>query len=281
MAAPARLSEQKLEDRIFRLLKLSSLPQMRRVLEEAAQLSSAGQDTEAGALVEKAEAMYSLPSHQAKGPEEVQVIPAKERVAGTVAAAEQSFAARIAADLANGLTSVLLRAIEDLDRHMSSESDRLSSAFGQRLDKIQSSVESLQPLHAQLDHLVQNGAAVQEKFDELAATTASLREAQARLDNDVTGLRLEMALSSASTANRVEDVCARMLAQDHEISTIQENTSGLASKLASAAERLERQANAIRTIHESHRERTLVLGQVSQLLHCLEGEPLVSDANAL
>jgi chromosome segregation ATPase len=250
MAAPAGVSEQKPDDRIYRLLKLSNVPEMRQILDEAAQVSSAGSHIDAGA------------------PE-------------TATPAERSFAGRMAADLANGLTNVLVRAMQDLERHISTESDRLSSTFGQQLDRLQSSVESLRPLHQRLDHVAQAGAAVQEQFDELAATTASLREAHERLDSDVAALRLQMDQLSTSTCSRVEEVCRRIAGQERELSTIQAEASGLASKIGSAAERLERHANAIRTIHDSHRQRTLALGQISELLHRLKDGPVSAEASAL
>jgi uncharacterized protein YicC (UPF0701 family) len=262
MAAPARVPEQM--EKIHRLLRLSGVPEMKQVLEEAAQLSSSGPHAEAGELVLKAETISSLPSQQM-----------------TAAVAEPSIAARIAVDLANGMSHVLVRALLDLERHISTESERLSSTFAQRLDKLQSSVESLQPLHDRIDGLVQSGAAVQEKFDRLAATTASLGEAHARLDTDVAALRLQMEQLSASMSLRIEETCRRVEAHEREISAIQADASGLVAKMAMAAERLERHAAAIRTLHNSHRERTELFGQVGELLHRLNEASASSEANTL
>ena len=63
---------------------------------------------------------------------------------------------------------------------------------------------------------------------------------------------------SATTSNHVDEACRRMEGQDREICTINTGISELASKVAAAAERLQRHANAIRTIHDSHREQTAV-----------------------
>src|SRR5262245_16023449 len=116
MAAPAGIPDQSLEDRIYQLLKLSADAGMRHVLEEATLLCSTGRHMEAGALVEKAEAMISLASHQA-GPKEVPP-SAGRQAASETATAERPLAARLAADIANGLSNVLVRAIQDLEQHI-------------------------------------------------------------------------------------------------------------------------------------------------------------------
>ena len=280
MAAGAALPDQKLEDRIHQLHKLPVDLGLRPILEEAMQLCGVGRHLEAAALVEKAEAMSSLVSHQGAGPKEVPPGPKREDPRQT-RAADQPLAARLAADIANGLTNVLVRAIQDLERHLTGENSRLSSLFGDRLDKLQRSVESLQPLHERLDHLVQAGIAAQERFEQLTATTASLREAYAHLDSDIGVLKRQVDQVSASTSSRVDEACRRIEGQEREISAINSGMSELASKIAAAAERLARHAHAIRTIHDSHQERTEVLGQVSQLLDRLRNAPVSTEAITL
>jgi len=44
---------------------------------------------------------------------------------------------------------------------------------------------------------------------------------------------------------------------------------------------LERHANAIRTIHDSHQERTAVLGQVGELLERLRSAPVPQEPASL
>jgi predicted nucleic acid-binding Zn-ribbon protein len=269
MAALAGAFDHSLEERIYHLQKLSTDPETRRVLEEAMRLCGDGHHLEAAALIEKAEAMSQLPS----GP---RVAPSPEKAAG-----KRSLGARLAGDIADGLTNVLVRAIEDLERHITAENGQMSATFAERLDKLQSSVESLQPLHDRLDQLVSAGVAAQEKVEELAATTASLREAHARLDTDVAALRQTIDQLSASTSNRVDEACRRIEGQEREISQMNSGFSDLASKVAAAAERLERHANAIRTIHDSHQERTAVLGQVGELLDRLKSAPVPPEPASL
>jgi methyl-accepting chemotaxis protein len=269
MAAFAGVSDHSLEERIYQLQKLSADPGMRQVLEEAMRLCGDGHHMEAAALIEKAEAM----SLTASGPRIVS--PSK-------AEGERSLGARLAGDIANGVTSVLVRAIDDLERHLTAQNGILIATFAEKLDKLlQNSVESLQPIHDRLDKLEGAGAAAHTKVEELAATTTFLREAHSRLDTDIGVLRLMMDQLSASTSSRVEEACRRIEGQEREISMINSGFSDVASKVAAAAERLERHANAIRAMHDSHRERTVVLGQVGELLERLRGTPAPPEPTPL
>ena len=269
MAAMAGVFDHSLEERIYQLQKLSADPETRQVLEEAMRLCSDGHHLEAAALIEKAEAMSLLASCS-------RVVPSSEKAVG-----ERSLGARLAGDITNGLTSVLVRAFEDLERHITAENVLLNATFAERLDKLQNSVESLQPLHDRLDQFVSAGLAAQEKVEELAAATVSLREANARLDTDMGALRLMMDQLSASTSSHVDDACHRIEGQEREISRINSDFSDLAPKVAAAAERLERHANAIRTIHDSHQERTAVLGQVGELLDRLRSAQAPPEPTSL
>jgi DNA repair exonuclease SbcCD ATPase subunit len=276
MAAPAAIPDHKLEDRISHLHKRSRHPGLVQILEEATQLWGVGRHLEAVALVEKAEAMTAVVSHQDTGSKAAAFGPNSESTPAT-SSVEQPFAARLAADVATGLNNVLIRAIQDLEQHITGESSRLSSTFGERLDRLQSSVESLQPLHARLDQLVQAGIAAQEKYEQLAATAKSLREDHTRIDAEVGALKLQLHELSASSSSRFEEVCRRIEGQDREIATVQSSIAAFTPKVAAAAEKLERHANAIRSIHRAHHERAEVLGQVGELLDRFKATPVLPN----
>jgi hypothetical protein len=273
MAAPAAAPDHKLEDRISHLHKLSRQPGLVQILEEATQLWGVGRHMEAVALVEKAEAMTAAVSHQDTGSKAAAFAPKHEKAPAT-SSVEQPFAARLAADVGAGLTNVLVRAIQDLEAHITGESNRLSSTFGERLDKLQSSVESLQPLHARLDLLVQAGIAAQEKYEQLEATAKSLREDHTRVDTEVGALKLQLHELSTSTSRWFEELCRRVEGQDRAIVTVHSSIAEFTPKVAAAAERLERHANAIRSIHRAHHERAEVMGQVGELLERLKATPV-------
>jgi FtsZ-binding cell division protein ZapB len=280
MAASAIVSDQNVQEKIYGLQKLNLDTRLRQILDEATQLCSEGRHMEASALVEKAEAMNSLSSGNGPGLREVRADP-KQESAPEASVIEQSVSVRLAKDITNGLTDVLVRAIQDLERHITGENSRLSSTFDQRLVKLQSSVENLQPLSERLDHLVQDGIAVQTKCEQLAATAASLREADARLDTEVGALRLQVHELSTSTSNRIDEVCRRIEGQEREISTANAGLSGLTSKVATAAERLERHANAIRGLHRGQQERVEALEKVAEVLKTIRSAPTTAEPIAL
>jgi chromosome segregation ATPase len=163
------------------------------------------------------------------------------------------------------LANVLVGAVQDLERHMTGETKRLASALDQRLDKLQATIESLQPLHERLDNLTEAGIAVQEKYDQLAAATVSLQDADVRRNEEIGVLRLQVQeLSSATT--HIDEVCRRIEGHESQISTVNSTISELTSRMAGAAERLERHAGAIRALHQGGQQRTFAVDQVVEVL---------------
>jgi len=241
MAASIIQPDRTLEERLYGLRKRNLDGALRRILEEATQLWGDGRHIEAAALVDKAEAMSS--TAPAPGP----------RVAETPAAApEIAFGERLAADIAAGLSKVFTGAIHDLQRHILAETTNMTSTLGERLDKIQASVESLSPLD--------------ERLNGLAQATATLQEADARRGAELNALRVQVLDLSAVTTNRVDEVCRRIDDQERQISTANATTSDLAARMAAAATRLERHAAAIRVLHQEHNHRAAALDQVAEVL---------------
>ena len=279
MAASTIVSDRNVQEKIYGLQKLNLDARLRQILDEATQLCSEGRHMEASALVEKAEAMNSLSSGNRPGLRDGGADPKLSVSQASVI--EPSVAVRLAKDITSGLTDVLVRAIQDLERHINGENSRSISTFDQRLVKLQSSVENLQPISERLDHLVQAGIAVQTKCEQLAATAESLREADARLETEVGALRLQVHELSASTSNRVDEVCRRIEGQEREISTANAGLYELTSKVATAAERLERHANAIRGLHRGHQERVEALEKVAEVLETIRTAPTTAEPLAL
>jgi chromosome segregation ATPase len=181
------------------------------------------------------------------------------------APSEEPLAVRILTTVANGLANVLVSAIQDLERHMTGETKRLASALDQRLDKLQATVETLQPLHERLDNLAEAGIAVQEKYEQLAAATVSLQDADARHNEEIGVLRLQLQeLSSATT--HIDELCRQIEGHERQITAVNSTISELTSRISAAAERLERHTGAIRALHQGSQQRTFALDQVAEVL---------------
>jgi len=262
MAASIIQPDHTLEDRIYILQKSKLTPDARGILEEAARLLGDGRQTEALALVDKAEAVSSSASNYETGHIGAST-PSGEPGAPNVG---KPLAAQLATDIADGLSKVLVGAIENLERHIAGETRGLTSALSERLDKIQSTVECLQPLTQQLDSLVQAGTAVEAKYEQLVAITASLQEAHFRRDAEIGDLRQQVQDLSASASDRINEICHRLEEQERQISTANSTTSELAVRIAAAAERLERHAGAVRALHQDRQQRSAALDQVAELL---------------
>lgn len=264
-----------LEERIYNLQKSNLSPNARQILEEAAQLLGDGRHIEASALVDKAEAVTSSPSAGESGRTGAP-IGYGDREAAKV----RPLVARLVSDIGAGLTKVLVGAIEDLEHHIMGETRSLTSAFSQRLDKIQATIECFQPIAERLDMLVQAGAAVEEKYERLAAATVSLKEADSRHEAEIGALRNQIQGLSASSRNRMDEICQRVDQQERLISTANLITAELTAKIAAAAERLERQASAIRVVHQAHQQRATALDQVAEVLGRMRPTEEISQAVA-
>ena len=236
-----------------------------QVLEEAAHPWGEHRHEEASAPVEKAEETSSVDS-----PAEPDLTgapsPQDEKAAPEASVPEEPLATRLVTNIATGLATVLVGAIQDLERHMTGETNRLTSEFGQRLDKLQATIDALQPLSERIENLAQAGAKVQEKCVQLEATTASLQQADVHHIEQHDALRSQVQELSASTGNRMDEVCGRIEGHEREIATAHSALSDLTSRIATAAERLERHAGAVRALHQERTQRAAALDQVAEAL---------------
>ena len=262
--------ERNLEEEIFQLQKLHLDPSVSQVVEEAAQLFAEGRHLEAGALIEKAEAMRAPVAESGAGGSPSS--PRNQEPAGQETQEEQAVA-RLVSDVATGLTKVLVSAIQNLQQHIAGETQRLTSSFSQQLEKLQASVESLLPLKERIEQLTQTvheqrsvGLAVQEKYEQLTATAAALEEANARHESELGVLRNETKKSSASTSQRLNALSARLGLQQEELSGLKSTVSEVSPRVAALVERLDRQAEAIRSFNEYHAQREAALDQLANAL---------------
>jgi hypothetical protein len=124
-----------IEESIFRLQKLDLEPGIRQVVEEAAHLLAAGRHIEAGALIEKADALVA----QGQG------AAAVEAGSETAAGQEDSVAA-IIDSLAQSLANLLVSAFRELERRLGQQSAAWGRTLRQELDSLQSRVTDLSEL---------------------------------------------------------------------------------------------------------------------------------------
>ena len=201
--------ERSLEDEIFHLQKLDLSPPVRKVVDEAAQLFGEGRHMEAGALIEKAQAMRTV-----ENPQE----PANGHGAGVVARESSDDAvADLVNNLAKGLAEVLVGAIRGLEKHLTTETRALGSSF-------------------------------QQQFERLADMVADQKSAEESRDVQVRDLRAEFQQFSSATTERLDAVCSRVGVQQEELAALQTTVLGVSPRVTALVERLDRQADAIRSM---------------------------------
>jgi DNA repair exonuclease SbcCD ATPase subunit len=255
------VTEQNLEERIFRLQKLDLNPDVQKVVEEAARLFAEGRHLEAGALVEKAEAL-GVAAGEAGTPDE-------GRLPGENAAEEQAVAGLIA-NLATGVAKVLATALHDLEGHIFAESRKFTESFSRQIGKLQAAVESLMPLGERIEQLTQAvseqrsvGAMALERCEQLSA---ALQEAGARHELQIGALRDEAQASSAALSERLDALAGGLGAQKAEFVELKSAVSEVSPRVAALADRLDRQAEAIRRLYERHHQREATLDQLAEVL---------------
>lgn len=268
MSAPATLSDHSLEERIFGLQKLHRDADFQAILEEAAQLCNSSRHLEAAALVEKAEAMRPpLPSGQPA------VVQPTDDSKGELASSEH-LATELVADVANGLAKVLVGAMENLQTHITGENRRMTSAFSDRLDRLQAAVEGLQPLNTRIDQLIQTEAAAQEKYEQLALSVATLQETGVRHESMINGLGIEFGAFASSASDRMNQLSGRIEGQDRTLSEVNSSLMDVTGKVAAAAQRLERHAEAIRSVHHIHKQRQEAFGELAEAFSRIRNLPV-------
>jgi DNA repair exonuclease SbcCD ATPase subunit len=134
--------------------------------------------------------------------------------------ADRDSVERIAGELAR----TLLAAMRDL----------LKSVAGEGMTEIKGRVEAL--------------------YEQFAAANASAQEADKRREAELTNLRQETTNISVSVTDRIQALVSRLEIQEQEVSEVKSAVLNISPRVAAAAERLERQAQAIHSLCQAYSE---------------------------
>jgi chromosome segregation ATPase len=296
------MSDRNLEEAIFQLQRLNTENGVKQLVEEAAQLFSKGRHMEAGALLEKAEAIMatsgmppagnrhsSTPvshSDQTRGEERGKV---DER-----ARVDEQTMANMAGKLADGLSKILTGAFQELERHVIGESHKISTSLEQQLNRLQATTDSLVQLEVKFEQLAEAvseqklaNAALVQKQDQASGKVAAIEETVAHhetelgaLRGETTTLRAEAAALrtetgllrteakdfSAVTAQQIDGVTARLGLHQEELDGLKSNVSEISQKVTGIIERLDRQAEVIRYLNETQSRRSAALDELLGVL---------------
>jgi chromosome segregation ATPase len=296
------MSDRNLEEAIFQLQKLNTENGVKQLVEEAAQLFSKGRNIEAGALVEKAEAIVAKSGtppaanrHCSAPAGHSDQIKAEERLkVDERTRVDEQAIVNMAGKLADGLSKILTGAFQELERHIIGESHKISTSLEQQLHRLQATIDSLVQLRVKFEQLTEAvseqkeaNAAIAQKRDQasgqvtaleenvsrhetelgaLRGETTTLRAEAAALRTDTGLLRSEAREFSTVTAQQIEGVAARLGLHQEELTGLKSTVSEISRKVTGILERLDRQAEVIRSLNETQTRRTAALDELLGVL---------------
>jgi chromosome segregation ATPase len=121
------------------------------------------------------------------------------------------------------------------------------------------------------------------RLDGLAAATESLQQADAQKTGELSALRSETRESSAALSERINTICRDLGLQQEDMEAVKSALSGASARVDGVVERLDRQADALRSLYATYAQRETELEQLVDGLARLRSYPArpATAANAL
>jgi len=227
--------------------------------------------------------------------------------------AENDDAAHIAEDfalaplvdkIAYGIARGLVVAVKELEQHIASETRKVGDAVDRRLDALQVSMQELAKFVADQQSL---NTSVQGQLETLSAnlreadvrqtaavetlrseTTAFSTSATERIDAAVAAQResdqrreTEMAELSKSLLERIETLCKDLGVQQEDIAAIKTTLAAYSTRTDALVQRLDRQAEVVRSMYTAYSQRETELEQLVDGLARLRAFPAPMPSNGL
>jgi chromosome segregation ATPase len=119
------------------------------------------------------------------------------------------------------------------------------------------------------------------RLDTLQASFQDLKESDAHQASELAALRGETRELSASVSERIDVLCRELGVQQEDISAVKSTLGGFSSRVDAVMERLDRQADALRSIYSTYAQRETELEQLVDGLARLRSYPAPSPVNPL
>jgi len=299
------MTDRNLEEAIYQLQKLNTENGVKKLVDEAAQLLANGRQIEAGALMEKAEAMIAAKSgkpifalnHHSSTPVSNQEKPKVEE-RGKV---DEQAMANMAGKLADGLSKILMGAFQELERHIVDESRKISTSIEEQLGRLQATVQSFTQLQAKFEQLTETvseqrstGTSIVQKYEKISTSFAALEEVSTRHEKEIGAIRVESAaVRTEATALRAETgalrgettalrneakdfstvithqmdgLAARIGLHQEELGGLKTTVSDISRKVSGFIERIDRQGEVLRSLNDTQLRRAAALDEVLGVL---------------
>lgn len=213
--------------------------------------------------------------------------------------------------IAYGISRGLVVAIKELEDHIAGETRKVGDTFERRLDVIQGILQEQSnfvgeqrstnaAVQGRLQELTdalretdtrqaadvtslrsearESSAAISQRID---SSTAALQEADARQAADLAALQNETRTSSQSVTERIDALCKELGVHQEDIAAVKSAVSSFSSQVDGLVDRLERQADALRSMFSAYSQRETELGQLVDGLARMRSFPTQMPSTAL
>jgi len=180
--------------------------------------------------------------------------------------------------VAYGLAKVLVFAVRELENHIAGETRKVGDTVGRRLDTLQG---SFQELTEAVSEQRSKSLVVEDKCQQLAAATASLQESDDRQAAGLEALRSETREFSTLASERIDTLFKELGVQQEDIAAIKSMLSGFSSRVDGFVERLDKQADVLRSMCATYSQRETELEQLVDGLARLRAYPAPAPTNGL
>lgn len=180
--------------------------------------------------------------------------------------------------VAYGIAKVLVVAVRALEKHIAGETRKVGDTVGRRLDTLQGSFQELTEAVSEqrsMSHLVE------EKCQQLTAATASLQESDVRQQAELAVLRTETKEYSTALSGRIDVLFKELGVQQEDIAAIKSTLCGFSARVDAFVERLDKQADALRSMCATYAQRETELEQLVDGLARLRAYPAPAPTNGL
>lgn len=198
--------------------------------------------------------------------------------AGSKDAIQEFALAPLVDTVAYGIAKVLVVAVRELENHIARETRKVGDTVGRRLDTLQGSFQELTEV---VSEQRSKSDLVEHRCQQLTAATASLRESDARQEAELAVLRTETKEYSTVLSGRIDVLFKELGVQQEDIAAIKSTLCGFSSRVDAFVERLDKQADALRSMCATYAQRETELEQLVDGLARLRAYPAPAPTNGL
>jgi hypothetical protein len=180
--------------------------------------------------------------------------------------------------VAYGLAKVLVVAVRELENHIAGETRKVGDSVGRRLDTLQG---SLRDLTEAVSEQRSKSLVVDEKCQQLAAAAASLQESDGRQVAGLAALHNETRQFATLASQRMDGLSKELSVQQEDLAAMKSTLCGLSSRVDAFVERLDKQADALRSMCATYAKRETELEQLVDGLARLRAYPAPAPTNGL